>query len=183
MMRCRIVFCVAVFLAILLVILLSFLSPSPIPHKSSSRSWFALSLYIQQPQIPSSNVHPAAQSNPGAFIFHRILTEGPENTSRTIGKAQGFIIPIQHFADSAFNIIHLTFDTPRYSGTLSAQAKHIAHKDREELEVVGGTGYFAFARGLAVFTQTDGLLTSDVDAAYQIKLQLRFPDRSQTIPV
>ncbi|KAJ9186642.1 hypothetical protein P3X46_002189 [Hevea brasiliensis] len=180
MMLCRIIFCVAVSISILLVILLSVFSPAP--HKASSqdpsRPWVALSLYIQQPDhISSSNLQPALRPDAGAFIFHRILTEGPENTSRVIGKAQGFIIPIEHFAHSAFNIIHLSFDTPHYSGSLNLQAKHVAHKDREELTVVGGTGSFAFARGLAVFAQTDGL-----SATYYVNLQLRFPDRSETIP-
>ncbi|CAK7347655.1 unnamed protein product [Dovyalis caffra] len=183
MMRCRIIFCTAVCLAILTVILLTLLSP--IPHKSrsknSSRPWLALSLYIQQPQISSSNIQPAVRSDVGAFVFHRKLTEGPENTSLVIGKAQGFIIPIQHFAHSGFNVIYLTFDTPDYSGSLSMQAKHVAHKGKEELTVVGGTGSFAFARGLAGFAQTDPQPT-DTDGTYHVKLQLRFPNRSRTIP-
>ncbi|KAK9269918.1 hypothetical protein L1049_025491 [Liquidambar formosana] len=181
----RIIFCTAVSLAILVVILLSLFSPVAHrnPSKNPTRPWLALSLYIQQPQIATSNPQapPVSPSDAGAFIFHHTLTEGPENTSRVVGKAQGFIIPIEHFAHSAFNIIYLTFDTPEYSGSLSVQAKHVGHKDTEELTVVGGTGSFAFARGLAVFAETDRK-PSDVDATYHVNLQLRFPNRSQTIP-
>ncbi|KAJ4831775.1 Exocyst complex component S3A, partial [Turnera subulata] len=158
-------------LAILAVVLLALLSPIP-HHKNPSKDdhsspWLALSLYIQQPYIPTPNVQPHAQADAaGAFIFHRTLTEGPENTSRVVGKAQGFIIPVEHFAHSGFNIIYLTFNTPHYSGSLSIQAKHVEHKEREELTVVGGTGSFAFARGHAIFAQTDTESSLDVDATY-----------------
>ncbi|MBA0836960.1 hypothetical protein Goarm_009148 [Gossypium armourianum] len=179
----RIIFCFAVVIAIAVVVLLALLSP--VSHKSSSknpsRPWLALSMYIQHPQISRSSVQPVAQSDAGAFVFHRALTEGPKNTSRIVGKAQGFIIPIEHFADSAFNIIYLTFETPKFNGSLSIQAKNVEHEDRQELTVVGGTGYFAFARGLAVFMQTKSQ-SSEADPTYHVKLQLRFPNRSQTIP-
>ncbi|XP_021284750.1 dirigent protein 8 [Herrania umbratica] len=178
----RIIFCLAVILAILLVILLALLSPVAHKAKNPSGPWLALSLYIQQPHISSSSIQPVAQSDTGAFIFHRALTEGPENTSLVVGKAQGFIIPVEHFANSEFNIIYLTFETPEFSGSLSVQAKHVEHKDKEELTVVGGTGSFAFARGLALFAQTDASQSSVADATYHVKLQLRFPNRSQRIP-
>lgn len=183
----RVIFCTTVSLAILAVILLALLSP--MSHKKPSKNntkppWLALSLYIQQPQVASSNTQPVTKSDAEAFIFHRMLTEGPENTSRVVGKAQGFIVPVEQFAHSAFNIIYLSFDTKEYSGSLSVEAKHVAHKDREELTVVGGTGSFAFARGFAVFAQADHTqLPTDVDAStYHVKLQLRFPNRSQIIP-
>ncbi|KAI5655999.1 hypothetical protein M9H77_24792 [Catharanthus roseus] len=172
----RIIFCTAFFLAVVAVILLALFSP--IPHQSgnnSSRPWLALSLYIQQ---PGANMHQVAPpSDAGALVFHRTLTEGPENTSKVVGKAQGFIIPIQNFAQSAFNIIYLTFNTGEYTGSISIQAKDIAQKEKDKLIVVGGTGSFAFARGLAVLSQTDSK-----NSTYHIKLHLKFPNRSQTIP-
>ncbi|KAK9945722.1 hypothetical protein M0R45_011221 [Rubus argutus] len=178
MMLPRIIFCAAVLLATLAVILLALVSP--VPKRKPSPPWLDLSLYIQQPHIAGSNAQQSvAQSDAGAFIFHRKLTEGPENTSRVVGKAQGFIIPMEDFAHSAFNIIYLTFQTPEYSGSLSVQAKHVSRKDTEELTVMGGTGSFAFARGLAVFAQTDQQ-RSGVDSTYRVKLQLRFPNRSRT---
>ncbi|KAF3446259.1 hypothetical protein FNV43_RR11438 [Rhamnella rubrinervis] len=160
-----------------LVIILALFSPSS--HHSKPPPWVALSLYIQQPPYkaePSRNTPPVVQSDAGAFIFRRTLTEGPKNTSRVVGKAQGFIIPVERFVHSAFNIIHLTFDTPEYAGSLSVQAKHVGQEDTEELTVVGGTGSFAFARGVAVFGRQT---TSDVDATYHVKLQLRFPNQSR----
>ncbi|KAG6624800.1 dirigent protein 6 [Carya illinoinensis] len=182
----RVVFCTAVSLAILVVVLLALLSPGP--HRKPSKNhhhtrppWLALSLYIQQPQIAGFSTLPQARSAAEALVFHRTLTEGPTNTSRVVGKAQGFIVPVEGFAHSAFNIIYLTFDTSEHSGSLSVEAKHVAHNDMQLLTVVGGTGSFAFARGLAAFTQTDRH-SSVVDASYRVKLQLQFPNRSQTVP-
>ncbi|KAF9592374.1 hypothetical protein IFM89_014544 [Coptis chinensis] len=104
----------------------------------------------------------------------RIHLQGPENTSRVVGRAQGFIIPVEHFAHSAFNTIYLTFDMPEYSGCLNIQANQVHDKGREELTVVGGMGVFAFARGLAIFSESDHQL-SMIEAMYHVKLRLKLP--------
>lgn len=177
----RFIFCTAVLLATLVVILLALIPPASHRKQSTNQAkppWIDLSLYIQQHHTASSSTQPVAQSDAGAgaFVFHRTLTEGPETTSRIVGKAQGFIIPVEQFAHSAFNIIYLTFETPEYAGSLSIEAQ--TDKDAEDqLTVVGGTGSFAFARGVAIFDQSMKL-----DSTYYLKLQLRFPNQSQTIP-
>ena len=179
-MLAKIIFFSAVTAATLAVILLAFVSPSPHtdPHKS-----IAISLYVQPPHPPNNpplhqttNLHASK-----AFIFHHKLTEGPWNTSRIIGKAQGFVLPVEHFALAAFNIIYLTFDTPEYCGSLGIEARTGKYGAREELVVVGGTGFFAFARGVAVFAQTASQ-NSGADAMYYIKLRLRLPVQSRVIP-
>ncbi|XP_006355055.1 dirigent protein 11 [Solanum tuberosum] len=184
-MIARIIFCIAILLAILSVILLAIFSPIPNQNKSKYPPWVDLSLYIQQPRIPSSNFpSQKAPTDFSALIFHRLLTEGPENTSRIVGKAQGFIIPIQDFANSAFNIIYLTFNSKEFSGSLSVEAKSLTN-DNNKLNVVGGTGYFAFARGLAIFAQTkmENINSDNLEANYyQLKLQLKYPNKSKTIP-
>ncbi|KAK2969496.1 hypothetical protein RJ640_017336 [Escallonia rubra] len=179
----KIIFFAAVSLATLAVILLALYTPVPHrkPAKNSAVPSLALSLYIRQTLTASHSTHSVVPSASGAYVFHRALAEGPESTSRVVGKAQGFIIPVEHFAHSAFNVIYLTFNTHDYSGSLSVQARNVGHKDNEELTVVGGTGSFAFARGNAIFGQTDQQGTS-LDVTYHIKLNLRFPNRSQTMP-
>ncbi|KVH98378.1 dirigent protein 17 [Cynara cardunculus var. scolymus] len=176
----KFIFCGFVISAILVVILLATLSP--LPHsKTPSKSWLALSLYIQQPQttVVPPDAHTVAPQDAGALIFHRVLTEGPKNTSRVVGKAQGFIIPVEQFAHSGFNIIYLTFDTREYSGSVSIQARNSGSDRKDELTVVGGTGSFAFVRGKAFLTQKDD---TNIVVPYHISLHLKYPDRSETIP-
>ncbi|XP_068653810.1 dirigent protein 11-like [Aristolochia californica] len=179
----KIIFCTAVSVATLAVILLALVSP--VVHrrlqKNHTKPWLALSLYIQPPHLPTSSIHASGGAAGGALIFHHTLTEGSRNTSQVVGRAQGFVIPIEHFAYSSLNIIYLTFETPEFRGSLSVQAKNIKNKPREELTVVGGTGSFAFARGLAILIQADAQ-ASDVDAMYHVKLRLRFPEHSRPIP-
>ncbi|KAD6119208.1 hypothetical protein R6Q59_025269 [Mikania micrantha] len=181
MLSNKLIFCVSVTLAVLVVILLATISPLP-QRKPSPKPWLALSLYIQQPQTGgTANTRTVAPQDAGALIFHRVLTEEPKNTSKVIGKAQGFIIPVEQFAHSGFNIIYLTFDTPEYSGSVSIQAKNSGNGRRDELSVVGGTGSFAFVRGIAVLTQKDDRDTNLV-VPYHIRLQLTYPNWSKTIP-
>nr|XP_043637924.1 dirigent protein 11 [Erigeron canadensis] len=178
MLSNNLIFCVSVILAISVVILLATISP--LPHRKSS-SRLALSLYIQKPQTTTvPNTHNVAPQDAGALIFHRVLTEGPKNTSRVIGKAQGFIIPVEQFARSGFNIIYLTFDTHEYAGSVSIQAKNLGNERKDELTVVGGTGSFAFVRGRAVLTQNDDHDT-DLVVPHHIKLHLKYPNRSKMI--
>ncbi|KAK7320131.1 hypothetical protein RJT34_04865 [Clitoria ternatea] len=179
-MWARIIFCTAVILATIAVILLALLSP-PVSHKKSpSRPWLDLSLYIQQPRLSTSNTHLVPREGAKAFIFRRVLTEGPESTSRIVGKAQGFVVPVEQFEQSAFDVMYLTFDTPDHSGSLSVQAMDVAQKDNAKFKVVGGTGSFAFARGVAVFTQTDKP-SNHVFETYHVKLQLEFPNHSHKL--
>lgn len=91
-----------------------------------------------------------------------------------VGKAQGFIIPVESFAHSAFNVIYLTFHAREYRGSISIEARNLAYKEEEELNVVGGTGSFAFARGTAVFAQI-GKQPSNMEPSYHVKLHLDFP--------
>ncbi|GAA0174684.1 hypothetical protein Leryth_014561 [Lithospermum erythrorhizon] len=178
-MLARIIFCSALVLATLVVILLAVFSP--FPHKNNTGPYLALSMYVQQPLASPYNLHHVPPPSDGeALIFHRPLTEGPEDNAPVVGKAEGFIIPLENFAGSMFNIIYLTYHTHEYSGSISIQAKNLADGD-SELAIVGGTGSFAFAKGHAVLGQVDKL-ESFFNVAYLIKLHLTFPYGSQTIP-
>lgn len=175
-MLAKIIFIIAVIGAILSVILLALFShPSHISPQNNHP--LAISLYLQKTPRPSNPLHKQQTLHTNkAFIFHHKLSEGPHNTSKIIGKAQGLVLPIENFALAAFNIIYLTFDTPEYSGSIGIEERRARRGKREEFAVVGGTGFFAFARGVAVFVQRDNR-QSDADAAYRIKLRLSLPGK------
>ncbi|EOA14616.1 hypothetical protein CARUB_v10027874mg [Capsella rubella] len=188
-MLTRIIFLTAVATSILVVLLLALFSP--VPDYDPPGSLFSFSLYVQQKHIPSSSYssrrsshhipRPRGQGGGGALIFRRTLTEGPENNSRIVGKAEGFIIPHEDFANSDFNVIYLTLETPEYTGSVSIRSRDMAHKLEEVMEVVGGTGAFAFARGIAMFAEVDDHEEEAV-TTYRVKLLLRFPHTSHLDP-
>ncbi|KAF6166561.1 hypothetical protein GIB67_005423 [Kingdonia uniflora] len=154
-MRPKIIFCIVVSAATLAVILLALISP--VAHRKSRKNQtrpLALSLYIQQPHTrnPNNPQLSTSDSSAGAFIFHHTLTHGPDNTSRIIGKAQ----------------------------VLACKRSMLGRWVRRSLLGVGGTGYFAFARGHAIFAQT-GQQTTDIDAMYHLRLRLRLPGRVSTV--
>ncbi|VVB07615.1 unnamed protein product [Arabis nemorensis] len=188
-MLTRIIFLIAVATSFLVVLLLALFSP--VPNYDPPESLFSFSLYVQQTHIPSSyssrqSTQRMARSHHhrgggGALIFRRTLTEGPENNSRVVGKAEGFIIPHEDFANSDFNVIYLTLETPEYTGSVSIRSRDMAHKLEEVMEVVGGTGAFAFARGIAMFSEIDDDHEEAI-TTYRVKLLLRFPHTSHLDP-
>ncbi|KAL4180432.1 hypothetical protein AMTRI_Chr13g92040 [Amborella trichopoda] len=172
----KLIFFSAVTAATVAVILLALISTGVKRNPGERNTYYPpISLYIQRPQ--PFEPPPGSRGDGGALVFHHIVTVRLENTSKVAGKAQGFIIPADRFANSVFNIIFLSLETPDYAGGLSIQAKDMKHTNKEELQVIGGTGSFAFARGLAVFRRAADPFRQGHGAMYQLTLHLRFPDR------
>lgn len=78
------------------------------------------------------------------------LTEGPDNSSRVIGHAQG----MYGFADqqeyALLMTMNLVFSEGQYNGsTLSVMGRNPVMEQVRELAVVGGSGVFRFASGYA----------------------------------
>ncbi|KAJ0234703.1 Dirigent protein [Hirschfeldia incana] len=185
-MLTRIIFLIAVATSVIVVLLLVLFSP--VPDYDPPESLFSLSLYVQQTQIPSSSyvsrrsIQRMAgthnrEGGGGALIFRRTLTEGPDNNSRIVGKAEGFIIPHEDFAKSDFNVIYLTLETPECTGSVSIRSRDMAQKLEEVMEVVGGTGAFAFTRGIAMFAEVGD--QEEAVTTYRVKLLLKFPHTSK----
>ncbi|ESQ28777.1 hypothetical protein EUTSA_v10019186mg [Eutrema salsugineum] len=187
-MLTRIIFLIAVVASIIVVLLLALFSP--VPDYDPPESLFSFSLYVQQAHIPSSSYSSRRSTQRmarthhggggGALIFRRTLTEGADNNSRIVGKAEGFVIPHEDFATSNFNVIYLTLETPEYTGSVSIRSRDMAHKLEEVMEVVGGTGAFAFARGIAIFAKI--YYEEESVTTYRVKLLLRFPHTSHIDP-
>ncbi|GLJ38747.1 hypothetical protein SUGI_0790000 [Cryptomeria japonica] len=187
----RILMCTAVVAATVAVILLSVFKPGgskgthqpkPSPNNPISSNQPAIITLYVQPAPPGSSVNADTKLDPSAIqiaVFDQPLTEGPENTSKVIGRAQGFMLPTSLFATSAFNVFNLNINTSEYKGSVSIQGKQHKHQqEREELPVVGGTGYFAFATGFAVFTlpNVDSAHHGASKPLYHVKLHLRYRD-------
>ena len=78
------------------------------------------------------------------------LTEGPDNSSRVIGHAQG----MYGFADqqeyALLMTMNLVFSEGQYNGsTLSVMGRNPVMEQVRELAVIGGSGVFRFASGYA----------------------------------
>ncbi|XP_066386169.1 dirigent protein 21-like [Miscanthus floridulus] len=168
-MLARIIFCVVIAAAVLVVVLLA--TVSPLPHRSGGGHKGApgqrtLTVYIHPtvsaPVVQQEQQVQERRRGVSALVFHHRMTAGPESTSTTVGAASGFLLPAgeRGAAASVFDTVHLAFDGGAgLSGSLCVETSdekarrggRRRHDGEEEvLRVVGGTGAFAFARGHAV---------------------------------
>ncbi|CAN6309423.1 unnamed protein product [Urochloa humidicola] len=164
-MLARVIFCVVVAAAVLAVVLLA--TVSPIPHRSGESDKGApgtrtFTVYVHPVASAAAQAEQRGRGEASALVFHHRMTAGPESTSRTVGAASGFLLlPAgeRGAAAAVFDTVHLAFDgAAGLSGSLCVEAgrsnrrpgKRGRGAGEEVLEVVGGTGAFAFARGHAV---------------------------------
>ncbi|PKU78255.1 hypothetical protein MA16_Dca025552 [Dendrobium catenatum] len=122
----KIIFFISISAAILTVLLLSFLHPTPQkkPNKNYSAPWITLTLHLHPLCSQSSELKALKESS--AVIFHHKLTDSVQNKPRVIGKAESFavLVPVEEYSTFAnFNIIYLMLNSPEYSGSLSLEVK------------------------------------------------------------
>ncbi|XP_042457763.1 dirigent protein 1-like [Zingiber officinale] len=107
-------------------------------------------------------------------IMDDLLTEGPQPTSRPVGRAQG-IYASSDFTEIAFlQIMNLVFTDGAYNGSsLTVVGRNPPLHDVREMPVVGGTGLFRFARGYAqAHTHT---LSANGDAIVEYNVYVMVP--------
>ncbi|KAI3458403.1 hypothetical protein Pfo_015066 [Paulownia fortunei] len=85
------------------------------------------------------------------YMADNLLTDGPEPDSKIVGRAQGMIA----FADlhdiAIYMVVNIVFTEGKYSGsTISILGRNLLSEEERELPIVGGTGVFRMARGIAV---------------------------------
>ncbi|XP_010547332.1 PREDICTED: dirigent protein 22-like [Tarenaya hassleriana] len=84
------------------------------------------------------------------FVADDPLTEGPELTSKLVGRAQGLYSMASQHEPSLLMMMNFAFLEGIYNGSvLSILARNTIFNIRE-MPVVGGTGVFRFARGYAL---------------------------------
>ncbi|WOL04087.1 hypothetical protein Cni_G12808 [Canna indica] len=79
------------------------------------------------------------------------LTEGPEPTSKPVGRAQG-AYAVASLGELAFlQAMNMVFTEGKYNGSvLTVLGRNTPFHEVREMPVVGGSGLFRFARGYAL---------------------------------
>eukprot|EP01018_Ginkgo_biloba_P038490 Gb_33236 [translate_table: standard] len=96
------------------------------------------------------------------IVFNDLLTLGPHLNSTSIGRAQGLYFYDQKDKFSAWFAFTAVLDhSPHYKGALTFMGADIIELNKRDISVVGGTGDFALARGIATL-QTDFAPTDDI---------------------
>lgn len=102
-------------------------------------------------------------------IMDDLLTEGPQPTSRPVGRAQGLYASSDLTEIAFLQIMNLVFTEGNYNGSaLTVVGRNPPLHDVREMPVVGGTGLFRFARGYAqahthtLSTNGDGIVEYNV---------------------
>ncbi|XP_020110364.1 dirigent protein 21-like [Ananas comosus] len=90
------------------------------------------------------------------------LTEGPELSSKPIGRAQGFYMSTAFQEASLLVSVNfvLAADGPYNGSVVSVQGRDPIAAPVRELSVVGGTGQFRMARGYVLWKTYDGNATN-----------------------
>ncbi|XP_031505442.1 LOW QUALITY PROTEIN: dirigent protein 20-like [Nymphaea colorata] len=105
-------------------------------------------------------------------MIDNVLTEGPELTSKQVGRCQGFYASAAQQDPGLLMDMNVVFTAGRYNGsTLSIMGRNpVLHKVRE-MPVVGGSGAFRsrMARGYALLrTHLIDNATFDVTVQYDV---------------
>ncbi|KAG1362666.1 dirigent protein 21 [Cocos nucifera] len=103
------------------------------------------------------------------FVMDDPLTEGPNLTSKLVGRAQGSYMAASQDSDVALLwTTNLVFKEGKYNGsTLSILSRDAIFAPVRELPVVGGTGIFRLARGYALL-KTYSFNTTSGDAVLEL---------------
>ncbi|XXG65163.1 hypothetical protein AAC387_Pa05g2935 [Persea americana] len=98
------------------------------------------------------------------------LTEGPEPTSKLVGRAQGIYALASQETVGLLMAVNFAFMDGKYNGsTLSVLGRNAVFSDVREMPVVGGSGLFRFARGYAqAHTHWFDLKTGDAIVEYNV---------------
>ncbi|KAG2705934.1 hypothetical protein I3760_05G080500 [Carya illinoinensis] len=85
------------------------------------------------------------------FIFDDPLTEGPEGTSRLVGRAQGLYGSADQQELGLLVAVNFVFTTGKFNASsLTILGRNVALNPPAEMPIIGGTGVFRFARGFVM---------------------------------
>ncbi|MCL7024236.1 hypothetical protein MKW94_003705 [Papaver nudicaule] len=98
------------------------------------------------------------------------LTEGPELSSKLLGRAQGFYASAAQTDVAYLVAMNFAFSTGKYNGSsISIFGRNPVLSKVREMPIIGGSGLFRFARGYVQFhTVNYNLKTGDATNEYNI---------------
>ncbi|GMH10283.1 hypothetical protein Nepgr_012124 [Nepenthes gracilis] len=96
------------------------------------------------------------------------ITEGPELSSKLVGRAQGFYASASQEQIGLLMAMNFAFIEGKYNGsTITVLGRNTVFSKVREMPVIGGTGAFRFARGyVEARTHTVDLNTGDAIVQY-----------------
>lgn len=96
-------------------------------------------------------VPPVANSSTAFGLMNMIddpLTEGPELSSKMLGRAQGFYVAASQQEVGLLMAMNFAFIEGKYNGSsFTVLGRNTVFSKVREMPVIGGTGVFRFARG------------------------------------
>ncbi|GAV76163.1 Dirigent domain-containing protein, partial [Cephalotus follicularis] len=104
------------------------------------------------------------------MMMDDLLTEGPEATSKLVGRAQGIYGMAAQNDVSLLMVVNFAFMEGQCNGSsISILGRNPVNDDVREMPIVGGTGVFRFARGYALaHTIWYDIKTGDATVEYNV---------------
>ncbi|KAA8549630.1 hypothetical protein F0562_001352 [Nyssa sinensis] len=110
-------------------------------------------------------------------VIDDALTEGPEPSSKLVGRAQGFYAAASQQEIGLLMAMNFAFIEGKYNGsTITVLGRNPVFNKMREMPVIGGSGLFRFARGyVQIKTHQFNLTTGDAIVEYNVyALESRF---------
>ncbi|KAL9233026.1 hypothetical protein vseg_008069 [Gypsophila vaccaria] len=127
------------------------------PHKNYSHLHFYFHDYVVGPRRTALRIAQAQTTDKDPSKFGALvmiddpLTEGPTNTSKVIGYAQGMYGVADQQTSGLLMVMNLVFvEGPFKGSSLSVMGRNLVMLKVREMGVVGGSGVFRFASGYAL---------------------------------
>jgi len=99
-------------------------------------------------------------------VFDDLVTEEQALSSEPVARAQGFYFYDKKEQYNAWMAFSLVFNSTAYTGTLNLMGADLIAERTRDISVVGGTGDFFMARGVAT------LRTDSFEGLYYFRLQM-----------
>ncbi|KAL6841914.1 hypothetical protein ACP4OV_028426 [Aristida adscensionis] len=97
-------------------------------------------------------------------VFDDVVTAGQALASPPVARAQGFYFFNKKEGPNAWFAFSLVFNSTAHKGTLNLMGADVIAEKKRDISVVGGTGDFFMARGVAT------LSTDDIEGLYYFRL-------------